>query len=289
MRTENDTWDINNSVGVTALGVAAGRAAETHRPDGLISDPYAEMFLQHAETKLPMSEWSEQDSELAELWTRMAEYTGIRTKFFDDFFTAAARDGIEQAVILASGLDTRPYRIDLPPDTYELDQPGVLEFKDRVLDEQQATPRSSRTAIAVDLRHDWPSALTDAGFSPQRSTAWLAEGLLPYLPAAARDELLNRIDDLSAPGSRVTVEHFTHDMKAFQNHRLIRESSEKLGISVSELFYAEQGNDPRELLQARGWTVATVTAEQQAQTYQRPLHEEVQPMFAPVEFVTANK
>jgi methyltransferase (TIGR00027 family) len=262
---------------------------ETHRPDGLISDPYAEAFLQRAETKLPMSQPSEEDPELAEMWSHMAAYTGIRTKFFDDFFIAAARDGIEQAVILASGLDTRPYRIDVPPDTYELDQPGVLEFKDRVLDEQQATPRNRRTAIAVDLRHDWPGALTEAGFSPDRSTAWLAEGLLPYLPADARDELLNRIDELSAPGSRVTVEYFAHDLESFQHHPLVQRSSQRLGISMSELFYAEEGNDPRELLNARGWTVDTVTADEQAEIYRRPLHEEVRPMFAPVQFVTAGK
>jgi O-methyltransferase involved in polyketide biosynthesis len=47
-RTDNDTWDINESVGATALGVAGGRAAETNSADPLISDPYAKLFLEAA-------------------------------------------------------------------------------------------------------------------------------------------------------------------------------------------------------------------------------------------------
>ena len=47
-RTDDDTWDINESVGATALGVAGGRAAETNSADPLISDPYAKLFLEAA-------------------------------------------------------------------------------------------------------------------------------------------------------------------------------------------------------------------------------------------------
>jgi hypothetical protein len=47
-RTDDDTWDINESVGATALGVAGGRAAETNSADPLINDPYARLFLEAA-------------------------------------------------------------------------------------------------------------------------------------------------------------------------------------------------------------------------------------------------
>ncbi len=55
----------------------------------------------------------------------------VRTRFFDDFFLDAGAAGVRQAVILASGLDSRPYRLPWPDGTvvYEIDQPQVLEFK----------------------------------------------------------------------------------------------------------------------------------------------------------------
>jgi O-methyltransferase involved in polyketide biosynthesis len=49
-RTDDDTWDINESVGATALGVAGGRAAETNSENPLISDPYAQLFLEATES-----------------------------------------------------------------------------------------------------------------------------------------------------------------------------------------------------------------------------------------------
>ena len=59
------------------------------------------------------------------------EQIAVRTRFFDDFFTGAAKDGVRQAVILASGLDTRAYRLRWPAGTvvYEIDQPQVMTFK----------------------------------------------------------------------------------------------------------------------------------------------------------------
>ena len=44
-RTDNDSWEITESVGATALGVAAARAADTESDDPLISDPFARVFL----------------------------------------------------------------------------------------------------------------------------------------------------------------------------------------------------------------------------------------------------
>ena len=60
--------------------------------------------------------------------------------------------------------------------------------------------------MAVDLRHDWPGALGAAGLDPSQRTAWLAEGLLWYLPADAQDRLFESITELSAPGSRLSTE-----------------------------------------------------------------------------------
>ena len=96
--------------------------------------------------------------------------------------------GIDQAVILAAGLDARAWRLPWNDGTvvYEIDQPKVLAFKTATLHAHGADPAIRYVAVPVDLRHDWPKALRAAGFDPGEPTAWAAEGLLPYLPAAGR-------------------------------------------------------------------------------------------------------
>ena len=140
-------------------------------------------------------------------------YAAARTKHFDDFFIAAGSAGIRQAVILAAGLDARAWRLPWVADTvvYEIDQPKVLEFKSETLRAHDAKAAARDVAVAIDLRQDWPTALRAAGFDKSEPTAWLAEGLLPYLPAAGQDLLFERVQRLSAPDSRIAVEAFGPD------------------------------------------------------------------------------
>jgi len=114
-RSDDDTWDINESVGATALGVAGGRAAETNSADPLINDPFAQLFLDAAgdsiwrmyqDGELP-SEMVDLDPQFADRMQAMLGYTACRTKFFDEYFLVSADDGIRQSVILAAGLDAR--------------------------------------------------------------------------------------------------------------------------------------------------------------------------------------
>ena len=95
---------------------------------------------------------------------------------------------MRQIVIPAAGLDSRAYRLAWPDGTvvFELDQPQVLEFKHEVLAGSGDAPTAERREIAVDLRDDWPQALRRSGFDPSRPSAWIVEGLLVYLPAAAQ-------------------------------------------------------------------------------------------------------
>jgi Leucine carboxyl methyltransferase len=118
----------------------------------------------------------------------MGSYQAVRTHFFDDFFSAAAAAGIRQIVILASGLDSRAYRLQWPIGTtvYELDQPKVLEYKTATLDQHGAAPAAVRREVPIDLRFDWPKALRDTGFDASVLTAWLAEGLLCTCPLTRR-------------------------------------------------------------------------------------------------------
>jgi methyltransferase (TIGR00027 family) len=159
-RTDNDTWDINESVGATALGVAGGRAAETKSIDPLISDPYAKLFLEAAgdgiwrvylDDELP-AELVDADPQFEDRMQAMLGYTACRTKFFDEYFLAAAGDGIRQVVVLAAGLDSRAWRLAWPDGcvVYEIDQPKVLEFKTGTLDLMRSS-RLHPTSVLVSI------------------------------------------------------------------------------------------------------------------------------------------
>lgn len=197
-------------VAATALGVARIRAAESARTDRLFDDPYAAAFVAAAPPP-PIAAARADDAEVPAAH-REAFYRGLfrhvvlRTRFFDDYLTAAVTThALRQVVVLAAGLDTRAYRLPWPDGVrlYEVDLPEVLAFKQRVLDERGARPRCARTAVAADLRTDWPAALRAAGFVPDEPTAWLVEGLLVYLSAGEAAQLLTTLGGQSAPGSRL--------------------------------------------------------------------------------------
>ena len=271
LRSHDDSWDIATSVGSTAVMVAAARAKETEGPDPLIRDPYASILVAGAGTGMwenflddgMQQRIADADPEAAAMFANMLSYQAVRTHFFDAFFTDAAAAGIRQIVILASGLDSRAYRLDWPAGTvvFEIDQPKVLQYKAEKLAEHGVRPSAELHEVAVDLRQDWPAALREAGFDPSRPTAWLAEGLLMYLPADAQDRLFEQITELSAPGSRVSAEAVRHHDE--ERRAQMRERWEKMAdqvgmkqtVNIGDLTY----NDPDravlvDWLNAHGWT-----------------------------------
>jgi len=181
-RTEKDSWDLASSVGATATMVAAQRAL-SHR-EQLIDDPYAEPLVLAVNIdfiiRMLDGEITFEDVDPAFTIRLAAEGMAVRTRFFDRLFLDAAASGVRQAVILASGLDARAYRLPWPDGTvvYEVDQPEVIEFKTTELAGLGAQPTATRRVVAIDLREDWPKALVDNGFDPTQPTAWIAEGLL---------------------------------------------------------------------------------------------------------------
>lgn len=279
-RTDYDTWDITEGVGATALHIAAARAAETRSAKPLVDDPYAQLFLAAAGEDLVKTLWGaahpsdchEAESAVSAIDEARLSYTASRTKFFDDFFIAAFKSGVRQAVILAAGLDARAWRLPWPHGAavYEIDQPKVLHFKAAVLEEKCIQPKTRYVAVPCDLRHDWPNTLRRAGFDPTSPTAWLAEGLLPYLPAQAQDLLFERIHSFSAVGSEIAVEEFDNaffDPANLERHRELRRQSAaaaaEQGRSIpdtTELWYLEQRGDVAEWLRAHGWSVRATTA-----------------------------
>jgi methyltransferase (TIGR00027 family) len=286
LRTHDDTWDIASSVGTTAVMVASARAAESRQDDALINDPYAGVLVEGAGT----GAWSTMlddeivektaaiDPEIAAMFRHMRNYQAVRTHFFDEHFTAAAEAGIRQIVILASGLDSRAYRLAWPAGTtvFEIDQPKVLEYKATKLAENGVQPTATLHQVPIDLRNDWPKALREKGFDPGKPTAWLAEGLLMYLPADAQDRLFALVTELSAPGSRIAAEAVgvRSDERRQEMSARFDKIADELGIKreidVAELMYNDpERADVADWLNAHGWRAKAVTSQDEMRRLDR--------------------
>jgi len=264
-RSASDRWDLATSVGATATMVAAQRALSSDAK--FINDPYAaplvravgiDVYVRLVNGQIPAGGDSEFDPH------RMARGMACRTRFYDHFFLDAAQSGIGQAVILASGLDARAYRLPWPAGTvvYEVDMPEVIEFKTLTLGDLGAEPTAERRAVAVDLRDDWAAALQAAGFDPKAPAAWSAEGLLVYLPDEAQDALFDNITALSAPGSRLAFE-FVPDTAVFADPRwrAHHDRMSELGFEVdfNDLVYHGHRSHIIDYLKQRGWQVSPHT------------------------------
>ena len=266
-RSNDDSWDLASGVGATATMVAAGRAMATNDPRRLIDDPFAEplvravgieFFVRMMDGTIDTSPFGDTAPERVQA---MIAGMAMRTKFFDDYFISACATGdIRQAVILASGLDSRPYRLPWPSDAvvYEIDQPAVINFKTRVLNDLGAKPIAQRRTVGIDLREDWPTALKAAGFDPTAPTAWLAEGLLIYLPPDAQDRLFDTITALSAPGSTVATEYAPGiiDYDATKAREMTENMrGQGLDIEMPDLIYPGPRSSAMDYLGATGWQV----------------------------------
>jgi methyltransferase (TIGR00027 family) len=285
VRCEGDSWDITESVGATALSVAAARAVETGATDPLIRDQFAYLLVSTAGqpwARLASSlDWIGDDEHGRRAHRMSVDYQAVRTHYFDSYFTEAVAAGIRQAVILAAGLDSRAFRLNWPAGTtvYEIDQPQVVTYKTTTLESAGAAPTADRRTVQVDLRDDWAAALTAAGFDHSQPTAWLAEGLLPYLPAEAQDRLFEILTKLSAPGSHVAVEAFSLGAADNEARRTARRARfdrmrQRLGldINVETLTYQESGRaDAADWLTEHGWQVTAVSNVDEMARLGRPI------------------
>jgi methyltransferase (TIGR00027 family) len=233
-------------VGATALLTAAARALETERAGGLLSDPMARSMA------------GEEGFDLLALGaTGPVAVNGtplyvLRHRFFDDLLIELTSSGLRQVVLVAAGFDTRAFRLDWPPDTqlFEIDQFAVFAHKETVIDGHRSTPGCARHLVAADLRENWPELLLSAGFDPERPTAWVAEGLLFYLPEPSLHRLIDDLYRLSAPGSCLA----TDMMGAARGPpQAFRDLFARLGAPF--LFTTD---DPAGLLRSHNWDATSI-------------------------------
>ncbi|OBF67446.1 SAM-dependent methyltransferase [Mycobacterium sp. 852002-51971_SCH5477799-a] len=251
-------------VAVTATFGAAARAVATDK--GLLNDPFAEPllcavgidFLTRAIRDHVFAEDDGDDPAITALLDALAAHT----RFVDEFLADAVRAGIRQVVILASGLDTRPYRLWWPRGTtvYEIDQPQVLDLKAEVLRGLGAELATHRCAIGIDLGQDWPEALRRVGFDAARPTVWVAEQLLVgYLPPGEQNRLLDGVTAASAAGSRFTADHMpTWNPLRLGAERAFVDGWRRRGLDVdlASLTYPGEYHYVPEYLASKGWRTA---------------------------------
>jgi methyltransferase (TIGR00027 family) len=183
----------------TALWVATFRANETQRADGLFKDPLAEKLIgEHGRkigSEMPHSEIME--------WIMVMRTLGI-----DRLVTLAIELGVETVVNLGAGLDTRPYRMNLPRhlEWIEVDFPDLINYKNERLSADE--PRCLLERVAIDLS----DATQRRAFLQQletrsRKTLVITEGVLLYLDSEQATDLSK--DLLATP----TVKYWIQDYR----------------------------------------------------------------------------
>jgi len=186
----------------TALWVAHYRAVETDRPDAIFRDPFARALAGERGEKIAKAQtFADQNA-----WSFLA-----RTYLFDQFIVDAVRGGVDLVVNLAAGLDTRPYRMDLPKTLrwVEIDLPGILDYKESIL--KGVPPVCMLERLRLDLADESARREVFARVADGSSRALVVtEGLLIYLSpeqvaSLARDlaavpPFRSWIIDLASPG-----------------------------------------------------------------------------------------
>jgi methyltransferase (TIGR00027 family) len=188
-----ETGPSHENLASTARWTAGARALENRRPDRLFADPWAEELAGREGMQ-----WAEQRGE-----DRLIPIL-LRTRFFDDFLqNTLKQEPIRQVILLGAGLDTRAFRLDWPEYTrvFELDQPAVLDHKEKVLSAAGASCSCKRNLIRIDLTGPWEAALLSSAFDPTQPSFWLLEGFLFYLPDPAVTRILDLTSGLAASGS----------------------------------------------------------------------------------------
>ena len=239
-------------VSLSSRMMAAVRAIETQRPDGLFKDPLAALLAG--------------EDIIAEITPSAQQYEDngkpvviVRTRFFDDFLMSEAAS-IRQIVILGAGMDSRAFRLPWPSDThlYELDRPEVLEYKMSVLGNIQS--KCHRHLIPVDIRESWADKLIASGYQVEIPCIWLMEGILYYLSENEVYELLKIITQLSAQESWLGADLI--------NSYFVSNSTGELSQ-----HWKYGCDEPEKLLSTYNWEASVLQAGEQGANYGRFTHK----------------
>jgi methyltransferase (TIGR00027 family) len=236
-----------NFLGSTAYWTASVRAMESTRPDRSFNDPWA-LALAGAVGQ----SWIE---------NRTPESVipiVLRTRFFDDFLQRITNQyNVRQVVLVAAGLDTRAFRLTWPDPTrlFELDQPDVIRYKDKILHSSGALPACQRHTIEADLKKPWIEEMKGSGYNPQSPSVWLLEGFLFYLANEQIARILDQVTELAAPESWLGCDVVNSATLTSQWTRQWIEMQAQLGAP-----WIGTMDDPEEFFRGRGWSASVTQA-----------------------------
>jgi methyltransferase (TIGR00027 family) len=226
----------------TALMVAACRAVETELEDGFVRDPFATRLAGERGrailNALPFANIA-----------RMG--LSIRARFVDELLLEAlATNSVATVLSVGCGLDTRPWRLELPADLrwIEIDFADMLTYKERLMSGEKANCRRERLATDITDPQQRHNLYEVAGPEP-----WLiiTEGLLMYLPAATVEALVTEIPHKSKITQWITDITTTGFRKALSGG-----ADTMSPIRHVQAADALQGEEILAVLQRHGWTTA---------------------------------
>lgn len=226
----------------TALMVAACRAAETELEDGFVRDPFAARLAGERGkailNALPYANIA-----------RMG--LSIRARFVDELLLeAVATSSIATVLSVGCGLDTRPWRLELPANLrwIEIDFADMLDYKERLMSGEKAPCRRERLVADVTNPEERRAMYEAAGAEP---SLMITEGLLMYLPAATVDELASETRD------RSSVAHWISDITTTGFRKALGGGTDTMSpIRHVQAADALQGEQILEVLQRHGWNTA---------------------------------
>jgi methyltransferase (TIGR00027 family) len=178
---------------VAACRALADECAPSER---LISDPFARRFVN--------------DEAMASARRDQALQRGIRlrTRYIDDRLTCFCDSHQNpEVLLLGSGLDARPFRLNVEARFIEMDMPASIEGKQKILDAHDVVARDRR-ALGVDFTTDRiPPALQALGFDMESPAFVVWEGVVFYLDEASAVQVINDLASVLASGSELVFDY----------------------------------------------------------------------------------
>ncbi|OZB61438.1 MAG: SAM-dependent methyltransferase [Thiomonas sp. 13-66-29] len=234
-------------VSYTAQWTAAARALESERGAAArFRDEYARLLA------------SDKGFELLARYkgTAVADYVALRTKFVDDaILQLLDQQTIEQVVLVASGMDTRAYRLPWPNGVtlYEVDHVDLLTFKNTELQAYMTKRLVPTIGVGADLAGDWVPKLKAAGHDPQRPSLWVAEGLFFFLSADQAAALLQVLARHATRESWLVTDMISQSLLT---HPITQPFLKTLRSDGTPWIFGT--DDPEGFLRDNGWQAARV-------------------------------
>ena len=211
--------DIINEIGATAFVISCMRAMEKDQEHKLFDDPYAALFVNEA--------IEEKVQEQIRVFPPSLELVRFRVCVMSEVVERGIADGMKQFVSLGAGFDMRAHIYQTEGVRFcDVDQPAVLQFKNKVLEAGGVTPCAGIECNYLEV--DLPSELTKAGFDLEAPILFIWEGNTMYLPVELIHDFLDRM--------RAQVPHMTITFDYFSEKIINRTSGDDRITEVTDFF-----------------------------------------------------